>query len=378
MERSRGYRRKFDLTDDRFGWLSNLAWGPNPEMDQLINGEMDEKSSTPIQKLFSKAYGLYQQKYENQERLRQNEAHISRLCTALCSLSNLVSLYLKDDDSWGSDKLAAADFVDSGFGRTVLQHFDSAIRKSRWCGSFQTTHSAIPPLEMLGPLCSQLGENGLRPRALWFSLMPPPNMEVWELSSTQQGNLRQLVSQSTDLKLDVDFFSRHHSLSGNPRHEMLALCSITQPFFSAPNLERMDMTFREYPRYNETPNVSLGDILPLGMSWPRLQTLHLRHIPATIKELESLVSRHSTTVRDFLWISGWLLEGSWADAFDTIRSFKALEDAKLRFPSGGDDGIKDLEYRLPADEIRSYLLRETDNNPLYNITEPSFIDNEHW
>jgi hypothetical protein len=361
FERSRYHRTRYSMTDDLFGWLSKMAWGQGHEFDQLLSGETEKAASTPIEKLYSKVYNLYQQKYQNQQSLRQNGKHIDRLCTALCSLSKLVSLELEDSKSWGSDLLDTADFLDTGFDRSVLKHFDSALRKSNWCGSFQTKNTATPPVEMLGTLCARLGDKGLRPKILHLALTPPPDMRVWQLSSAQQAGVKHLVSQSTDLIMHVNFFARGHSRSASPKDEMLSLCSITQPFFSAPNLESLHIRFDEYTSNSARPTVSLGDILPLETSWSRLHTMFLWYQPATITELKSLVSRHSKTVRDFVWYSPWLLEGTWPDAVEIIRGFKNLEDFRLEFPKGDPNT---LTYGWPKDEVRKYILRETNEKPI--------------
>ncbi|KAF4450157.1 hypothetical protein F53441_6675 [Fusarium austroafricanum] len=173
-ERASFYRRRYPMTDECYEWLSGLGWGPT---DRLVIADNDDNPPTPIQKLFSRAYDLYKEKYDNQERLRQNNSHIGRLCAALCSLSNLVSLELEDPYT-RLEKLDAVDFSDTGFNRDVLLHFDSIIRRSTWSGYHKTDHSATPPVEMLGLLCSQLGEHGLRPKAISLTLCPPPNMQV--------------------------------------------------------------------------------------------------------------------------------------------------------------------------------------------------------
>jgi hypothetical protein len=275
----------------------------------------------------------------------------------------------------GANYLAPEDFADTGYDRNILQHFDSAIRQSGWCGSFKTdgsrrhdgtfSISTSPPFEMLGELCSQLGEKGVRPKQLRISLKPPPDMRVLALSSSQQENIKRLVSQALGLALRVDFFSRPASLRENPRDEMLALCSITKPFFSAPKLDFLDIYFVEYPDYSSPPTVSLGEILPLEMSWPRLKTLFLQYQPMTVDELREFVSEHHATVREVKLISPWFLQGSVHGALKTLRGFENLKEVSITFPKGSEfSGTGTLDFEWPKDEIRSYLLRESDVYPL--------------
>ncbi|KAH7255076.1 uncharacterized protein BKA55DRAFT_563385 [Fusarium redolens] len=339
MERSRSYRNKYPHTQAQSRWLSNMAWRTEPEFEQLFSDQVDEASPTPNQRLFLKLYDLYKELYNDQQQLRKDENHITRLCAALSSLSNLVSLELNDVKNWGGlEHLDAADFAHTGYDHAILQHFSPALRKSRWCGSFKTTHTATPPVEMLGALCSQLAKKGLRPKMIRLRLVPPPSMQAWQLSPSQQTGVKDLVAQTTKLALYVDFGTRDFELEDNPRHEMLALCSITQSFMSAPHLEIMHVEFIGYPPLDRRPTVSLDDILPVNLSWPRLQTLSLHNQPFTVMELKSLVSRHSETLRNLDLQDCWLIEGSWANIKEIIRDQQALEKSSVKYPKGGNQG----------------------------------------
>ncbi|EXL91974.1 hypothetical protein FOIG_14857 [Fusarium odoratissimum NRRL 54006] len=203
MERSRSYRNKYPHTQAQSRWLSNMAWRTEPEFEQLFNDQVDEESPTPTQRLFLKLYDLYKELYNDQQQLREGQHHITRLCAALSSLSNLVSLELNDIRNLGGmEHLDAADFAHTGYDHTILQHFSPILRKSRWCGSFKTIHTATPPVEMLGTLCSELADKGLRPRTIRLRLVPPPNMQAWQLSPSQQTGLKNLVAQTTKLALN--------------------------------------------------------------------------------------------------------------------------------------------------------------------------------
>jgi hypothetical protein len=382
MERGSSYKRRYGISRELFRWLGQIAWGRSSDVQQLIRGEDLQTPPTPIQRLFLKTYDIYKARFDDQESLRKDNAHIDRLVHAVSSLPGLKSLNMDDVHGQkmiiretkltklGALHLTVEDFADTGYDRNVLQHFDSAIRPSGWCGSFKTngTHyhgiSTIPPLEMLGELCSQLGNQGVRPKHIRISLKPPPDMRLLTMSSAQQENMKRLVSRASGLTFRFDFFSRPHDLHENPRHEMMALCSITKPFFSASELEFLDIYFVEYPN-RATPTVSLGEILPLDMSWPRLETLWLQYQPMNIDELRDVVNKHRSTVRDFKLPCPWFLQGSVHDALRTIRGFESLESVTMTFPKGSYFiGTGTLDFRWPQDEIKSYLLKETDVFPL--------------
>jgi hypothetical protein len=314
-----------------------MGWRTEPEFEQLFSDQVDEESPTPTQRLFLKLYDLYKELHNDQQQLREDQNHITRLRAALSSLSNLVCLEVNDvRNNGGLEHLDAADFAHTGYDDTLLQHFSPILRKSRWCGSFKTIHTATPPVEMIGTLCSELAEEGLRPRIIRLRLVPPPSMQAWKPSLLQQSGLKSLVSQTTKLKLYVDFEARSFELKENPRHEMLALCSITQSFLSAPHLEDMHVEFIGYPRLNRRPTISLEDVLPANVLWPRLRSLSLCNQPFTVKEIRSLAIRHSGALRNMDLQACWLLEGSWDDIEEVVKGQRSLEKSSIKYPSGGN------------------------------------------
>ncbi|KAI1009310.1 hypothetical protein LB504_002998 [Fusarium proliferatum] len=337
MERSRSYRNNYPHTQEQSRWLSNMAWRTEPEFEQLFSDQVDEESPTPTQRLFLKLYDMYKELYNDQQKLREGRSHITRLCAALSSLSNMVSFELNDIRNMGGmEHLDASDFAHTGYDHTILQHFSPILRKSRWCGSFKTIHTATPPVEMIGTLCSELADKGLRPRIIRLRLVPPPSMQAWQLSPSQQSGVKKLVAQTTKLALYVDFQARSYELKNNPKHEMLALCSITQSWMSAPNLEDIHVEFIGYPPLNIRPTVSLDDILPANLSWPRLRSLSLHNQPFTVMELKSLVARHSETLRDLDLQACWLADGSWDDVKEAIQNQQELERSSIKYPAGGN------------------------------------------
>jgi hypothetical protein len=190
-------------------------------------------------------------------------------------------------------------------------------------------------------------------------------MRVLTMTSVQQEKMKQLVSHASSLTFHFDFFARPHSLQENPKDEMLALGSITTPFFSAPHLQNLEIYFKEYPWTHSEPTVSLSEILPLDITWPQLKTLRLKYQPMTIDELRGLVNRQRETVRHLDLTCLWLLKGSIYDVLETVRGFSKLEKVVMPFPKGsGFEGTGGIDFEWPVEEISRYLLRETDVHPL--------------
>lgn len=331
----------------------------------------DEASATPIQKFVLRLHAMYKERCDDQEQVRQGNEHIKRICAALRKLPSLTKVELEDRPYLVHEELQESDFEDLGLSWGYLEHFDSAIAPSQFCGSFETAYSVRPPLEMVGELVSQLGRSGMRPETVAMRISTPANLRRMALTPEQQAGVRELVSKATDLSLTVDGWARKGSLAENndrPRDEMLALCSLTQPYFDAPRLESLYVYFVEYPRFYETPTVSLTDLLPLQKPWPQLISMDLRYLPAHLEEVRALVAQQGDTVTSFKWYCAWLLSGRWDQAVEALRGFPKLKKISLDYPRGeryskGNGPLPDVPY----DEIYSYILKKTDANPLPEV-----------
>ncbi|KAH7128871.1 hypothetical protein EDB81DRAFT_808443 [Dactylonectria macrodidyma] len=340
----------------------------NQEFAKISEEGFEESTATPFQKLAIRLHTMYKQRCTNQEEVRQDNNHIKRICDALCKLSNIQELSFTDKPGSIREELKESDFEDLGLNRKTLKHFDFAVSPSKWCGSFTTAYSIVPPVEMLGELCCQLGHHGVQPRTITMNLNAPSNLRLIWVSSDQQVGVRSLVAKATKLELVVDGWARKNSLAENndrPRDEMLALCSFTQHFFSAPNLESLYIWFVEYPRFYEIPTVSLDDILPFQQSWPRLSDLELRYQPVSLRDLRTLVSLQGNTLKSFKCECVWLLDGGWDEAIRVIRDVENMEEVYVKYPRGERYGSGyGTHVDMPYDEVCRYILKETDVNPL--------------
>ncbi|KAF7550903.1 hypothetical protein G7Z17_g5390 [Cylindrodendrum hubeiense] len=368
FDRIRAYRYNMDeeTWEETKERLQELV--TNEELTKISEEDFEESSATPFQKLAMRLHAMYKQRCNDQESVRQGNKHIGRICAALCKLPKLEELSFYDAPGFVREKPKDSDFKDLTFDRTILKHFNFALWPSKWCGTFTTAYSIVPPVEMLGELCSQLGQHGIRPRSITMNLNAPANLRPIGLSSNQQSGLRSLVSKATRLRLVVDGWARKNSLAENndrPRDEMLALCSFSQHFFSSPDLESLYIHFVEYPRFYERPNVSLSDILPMQKPWPQLSDLELRYQAAKIDDLRALVELQGDTVKNFNWECGWLLSGGWNEAIEVLRGFGSMEKLSMKFPRGERYGEgRGMHGEIPYDQIYSYILKETDVNPL--------------
>jgi hypothetical protein len=371
MERMWRYKKHFYWTNELDNWLSRMAWDRCPKLNQMVDEDTTQDPPAQIQKLFLRLYDMYKKRYEEQEILRQENRHISRLVAALSSLPSLTWLNLKDFNSSrglvsshkqpGADQLRVEDFLDIGYSQDVLRHFDRGVRPSPWCGSFATEASASPPVEMLGELCSQLGSHGVRLKSFTLFLYPPPDMRILQSTPAQQENIKKLVSGVEYLEVTVDSPIRTKDYR---REEMLALGSITKPLASSPNLEYLRADLES--NCHTSAVFSMADLIPPDTPWPQLQGLRFLYLRIKLDELRSLVSRLGKTLLRLDWHSVYFPDCSPSELLDAMRGFQTLEDVHVDYPDG-DQFLKDPGSSLsrwPKDEVRRYLLGETDVYPL--------------
>ncbi|CAG9951015.1 unnamed protein product [Clonostachys rosea f. rosea IK726] len=114
-----------------------------------------------------------------------------------------------------------------------------------------------------------------------------------------------------------------------------------------------------------SPSRCLSDLLPLESPWQHLDTLILSYQPATIEDLRALVALQADTITTFKWDYGWLLSGRWSEAVEVLRGFRKLETVSLEYPKGERFGTRVTPTcDVPYEEMYSYILKETDVNPL--------------
>ncbi|CAG9997108.1 unnamed protein product [Clonostachys byssicola] len=344
--------------------IEQQLWGLmyfNPALLEISEEGFDENEATPFQQVAMRLYTTYRERCQDQERLRHGNNHVDRICSALTKLPNLCNLRLNDPYLLVDKELQASDFPDLGFDRRMLEHFDCILSPSRWCGSHTTRSTIVPPVEMLGELCARLGQSGIRPRSVWVRMTTPADLWRVTLSREQQAGLKLLMSKVSHARMDVDGMETHE----RPRDGFLGLCSFTKPFFTAPNLEMLHINFDNYTSSCRTPEAGLSYLLPLENPWQHLDTLILRYQPATIDDLRALVTLQADTLTNFKWDYGWLLSGRWSEVVELLRGFRKLKQVSLEYPKGEYFGTQNTPTGdVPYDEMRSYILRETDINPL--------------
>ncbi|VUC32286.1 unnamed protein product [Clonostachys rosea] len=344
----------------------------NPEIPKIAEEDFNEGEATPFQQVALRVYVTYRERCEDQERVRQGNRHIDRICSALANLPNLCNLRFDDPYLIIHDELQASDFPDLGFDRRMLEHFDCLLSPSSWCGSITTNATIVPLVEMLSELCARLGQSGIKPTVLSVQMTAPAHLRPLALSADQQAGVKLLMSRAACARIVVDAWDRATTVgegNGRSRDEMLALCSFTKPFFAAPKLEYLRLDLRGYTDHGKTPTIDLSDLLPLENPWPHLDTVILDYSPAKTDDLRRLVALQENTVTELQWDFGWLVRGRWDEAVEVLRGFQKLNKVSLAYPRGERYGEGTYRTDNSLNEIHSYILKQKGVNPLMTEVE---------
>jgi hypothetical protein len=357
------YERSTSFTEEEEDPTQRL-WPVSDEWERVDTQAAHlEETCTETERLLLDAHSHYNQLYLDQEQVKQDGAHIQRICVALERFSNLMSITI-DDSPYYSPRAWPGDFSDE-------ELLEDCLRPSAWQGSFITAPLTSPPVEIIPELFQALGKTSVRPTKFRILISPPFNLRSMQLSEPACQAIQTVISQSRHLVCKVGTWARKDSLAednSRPREEMVALCSLTAAFFNAPNLTTMEVVFDGYPAFYETPQVSLVDILPLSEnSWPHLRVLSLRYAPCRMEELGVLV-KALRKLKSLEITAAWLLSGTWTNSLDILRGFEGLQNVCFKYPHSGDWSDRGMFVGgVLEEEIRQYVLGLRERNPLRGL-----------
>ncbi|KAK7222165.1 hypothetical protein V2G26_010168 [Clonostachys chloroleuca] len=332
--------------------IQQELWGLtycNRVLLDMSDEEFDEREATPYQQVAMRLYTRYRERCQDQERARHENNHVDRICSALANLPNLCNLRFDDPYLMVDKELQASDFPDLGFDGAMLELFECMLSPSRWCGSHFTSDFILPQVEMLGELCARLGQSGIRPRSVWMGMTTPADVWRLTLSREQQAGLKLLMSKVSYARLGVEGLESEEW----PKGGYLGLCSFTKPFFTAPNLETLEVDFVDYTSDYRPPEAGLSDLLPLDRPWKKLDTLILSYQSAKIEDLRTLVALQRDTITNLKWDYGWLLDGRWSEALEVLRGFRKLKEVSLEYPKATSSRRRTSILWSPSIQARS-------------------------
>ncbi|TLD35769.1 hypothetical protein E2P81_ATG02072 [Venturia nashicola] len=122
-------------------------------------------------------HGQYKKLCEDQVRVKIDNAHIQRICTALMRLPQLHSLSLTDDSYYPVRRHRALSDAD------ILER---CLLTSTWKGSFPTAFFIRPPVEIIPDLFTALAQTDIRPTRIAIDVKPPNNLHCLKLPEPAQ------------------------------------------------------------------------------------------------------------------------------------------------------------------------------------------------
>lgn len=359
------YERFIDSGEEGLDY--SRLWLIPDEWEAVGNENFVEESSTERQRFLLAAHSEYHRRFIDQEQLKQDGAHIRRICAGLMRLCNLQYIAIDDDPHTRSYEGERKPFSDE-------ELMESCLIQSTWKGSYITSSLTSPPVEFIPELFQALSVSStIRPSKFTIRITPPNDLRCLQLTEIQRQAVRTVLGRSQHLTCKVSSWARKDSLAEDntrPREEMLALGSLTSAFFDVANLTTLELSFDEYPVFYERPTVGLADLLPLTRPWPHLRNLSLRYTPCHLEELQILVDSLRNILTRFETYCLYLLSGSWLEALDVLRGFESLQYISFEFPKGANFGDgRRIHPTIPEERMARYVLKLSDRNPLHSLNQ---------
>jgi hypothetical protein len=132
--------------------LSRLSSIPE-EWDAVGSESFTEETSTEKQRFLLAVHSEYHRRYIDQEQVKQERAHLHRICAGLLRLPNLQSIAIDDDPNTRSQRREYRTFSDE-------ELVEFCLRPSAWKGSFMTSSITAPPVEIIPELFQMLSQRG--------------------------------------------------------------------------------------------------------------------------------------------------------------------------------------------------------------------------
>lgn len=332
------------------------------ELKMIDTPEFQVSSATKYQRYLLRMHEHYVECSNDQEEVRSDNNHVSRICTCLSSLPALQKL--RFSDKGGDDHIPTGNLP-------ISEMYGIGMSKSGWRGFFRTAYTTEPPVEMLGELMSQLGKAGVRPEQIDIDHDVPMDARCLQVSVEQSEGIRDLVSQCSDVSINLSGMRRQHNpdesdyeVAAQSREEMLAIGSLSKALASAKGLKSLSLWLGDYPACYEHPPVNLSDLLPMrDLTWLEMERVSFNYLPFDIDEMAAFVLSHRNSVKDFTANAMYLRDGDWDQALDILRRFNFLESVELMYAHGGR--YKEFDSpNFPQEEAEQYVRKLTSQNPL--------------
>lgn len=297
-------------------------------------------SETKISKALAQAHEEYKQRYWEQERLAEDARICAKISAAIDLMPSVQRLSITrargpwieiERDSYGepldTQKWRSA-FRSSNPFQSMMVHSSTGFRPV--AGTDQERTQQFSLLLKL-PLVLQAGSRNLT----YLDIdLPPVNHGLQDIAADHLQSLRHACQQLRSVRIRVIWSNID---KWNPALGLAATHTLLEAMLASPGLEIIKLDLKAEYQGNGLVE-SDESVAPLlaGISWGKLQALHLAHVSIEAGKLRELLGKAPGTIH--LDLNGiFLLEGTWAEALEILRG-RADSSSRVVDPQGVEIG----------------------------------------
>jgi hypothetical protein len=364
----RGYRRNDHIQD-----AISKAWGIPDDWDKIGVLGWDESQASADQKLILRAHEEYKSKFQDQEHLMRTGDWIGGRKWIECFLSCLEEfpalrkIVIEDRSRFPfSDRWWA--FGDHNPFEEKA-HMNRCLATSTWKGSFRTAPDTSPPAYIVPDLFTALAGTSIRPQSFEIRITAPFNLRCMQMTDNQLDAVKTTLSKAEKLYFWMQSWARKDSLAENndrPREELKSLYNLTTAFFSSTRINELHLSLDDYPCFYEFPTISLFDLLPYPLPSSNIRKIYFRNVPLKLGELHTYVGSLKETLEWFNVYSPYLLDGTWVEALNGMKSLEKLEHLELKYMKGGEYGeaTRWVANQPEEEDLVAFVMGRSQKNPL--------------
>jgi hypothetical protein len=378
------------------------------------NSGDDEKSEVERHlQLLHIAHQLYRRRYQDQERLRQDDEFGRRFAAAMARMPRAKGIELHDFEKWKNDSLQDSDdfennpndFLFTGTDEYAgLVDIDSLVRPISWNEALDM-RVGEPPVELLFRIPIAIHQAGARIDRISMQTNTCAEQYYPLFESVSMRDFVELGTAINRMKLKSFVFLHQDELKPRVRQApSLAGIDAFDSFISAASnsggLERfwlrLDSGWSD-GGLDANRQPGLGALLPAEddalerwgqPEWGNLRDIHLSDFALHLSDLERMAAqlKRSGTRLEFLTLRRTrLLSGTWSQALELLREVDVEYEKQLIDPSGAecDDvtmmrgGRYDAVFGRSFDETRSladdFINGDMKHNPLHESYTVEFL-----
>ncbi|ROW00425.1 hypothetical protein VPNG_07936 [Cytospora leucostoma] len=347
--------------------VEDVSGSDNPDYDKSDqeymalkrsnSGIKDEAEEERHRQLLYLAHGLYRLRYQEQEKLRKDDAFIRRFAAAMARMPRAKGLEIHDFvDDWDAEEIGhAGDGSHGGDDYAGLIDIDTFTQPMSWD---EATDRGLgdPPVELLFKLPVAIQGAGVRLDRISMQTSTCAELYYPLLRKASARDVLALGRAVSEMRLKNFIFLHQAKMRSRLRttpapEDVEAFGNLTSAMSNSSDLEqlwlRLDSGWAD-GGLDPARRISLGSVLladpdSLGRwgqpSWNSLRDVHLSNLALHLSDLEHLAAqlRESNAKLEFLTLkSVHLLSGTWSEALDLLRTVEVEWEIEISEPSGAE------------------------------------------